>query len=239
MVSDNVVVAGPRKVFKSREDVEKNLAKLGQGVSVFVVYAPDPESPYYDPRTREQEIGVNERRIFQLVYDLECLGFHVITDLHLGDNTPANWLEWYTARVELCDYVLLVGSPAFCELFSREKPRGEILDRRAKLLLSYKNAVYAEIIKEVSTKPGASKFVPILLDPRWPIENAIPFLFGAATVYQLLEGEHRRFVYDNRYRDFEKLVCRLSGINRAEFDKVTVMGVQRLPPPHQGGRIVN
>ena len=236
VVCDNVAVTQPRKVFKTKEDVVKNLAKLGEGVSVFVVYAPDPESPYHNPQTRGQEIEANERRIFQLVYDLERHGFHVVTDLHLGDNTPPNWLEWYTARVELCDYVLLVGSPAFCELFAREKPRAEILDRRAKLLLSYKNAVYAEIVKEVSTRPGTSKFVPVLLDPRWPAEDAVPSLLRAATVYLLQEDGQRQFVYDDRYRDFERLVCRMAGINRAEIDKTPVVGVRKLPPPYHGGK---
>ena len=226
-----------RRVFKTRADVEQNLTKLGEGVSVFIVYAPDPESPYHDPHTREQEMAMNEKRVFRLVYDLECLGFHAITDLHLGDDMPSNWLKWYTSRVELCNYVLLVGSPAFCELFSQQKPRGQILDRRARLLLSYRNAVYAEIAQEVSTNPGASKFVPILLDPRWPSEVAVPSLVRAATVYHLLEDEHRQFTYDNGVRDFEKLVCRMAGINRLEINKPQVIGVQPLPPPYQRGEV--
>ena len=230
-------VATQRKVFKSKAEIEQNITKLGEGVSVFIVYAPDPESPYLDPHTRVQEINVNEKRIFQLVYDLGRHGFHVVTDLHLGDKMPQNWLEWYTSRIELCNYILLVGSPAFCELFSREKPQGQILDRRAQLLLSYRNTVYSEITRELSSNPGASKFIPVLVDPRWPQEVSIPSLFGAATVYHLLESEQRHFTYDNKSRDFEKLVCRMAGINRAEIDKPQVIGVQRLPPPFHGGKL--
>lgn len=224
-----------RTIFKTRADVEENVTKLGEGVSVFIVYAPDPESPYHNPRTREREINMNEKQICQLVYDLECHGFHAVTDLHLGDKMPPNWLEWYTSRIELCNYVLLIGSPAFYELFSREKPRGQILDRRAQLLLNYRNAVYSEIAREVSSNPGASKFIPVLLDPRWQAEDSIPSLIRAASVYHLLESEHRQFTYDNRSRDFEKLVCRMAGINRADIDKPQQIGVQRLPPPYTGG----
>ena len=232
---DGVTAGAQRKVFKSKAEVEQNLPSLGEGVSIFIVYAPDPESPYHDPHTRVREINMNEKRIFQLVYDLGRHGFHVITDLHLGDEMPQNWLEWYTSRIELCDYILLVGSPAFHELFSREKPQRQIVDRRAQLLLSYRNTVYSEITREMLSNPGASKFIPILVDPRWHLEDSIPSLFGAATVYQLLESEQRQFTYDNRSRDFEKLVCRMAGINRAEIDKPQVIGVQRLPPPFQGG----
>jgi hypothetical protein len=234
-LADGVTAAAPRKVFKSKAEVEQNLPRLGEGVSVFIVYAPDPESPYLNPHTRVREINANEKQIFQLVYDLGRHGFHAITDLHLGDKMPHNWLEWYTSRIELCHYILLVGSPAFRELFSREKPQGQILDRRAQLLLSYRNTVYSEISKELSSNPSASKFIPILLDPRWHSEDSIPSLFGAATVYHLLEKEQRLFMYDNWSRDFEKLVCRMAGINRAEIDQPRVVGVQRLLPPFYGG----
>lgn len=237
VVSDGATAAKPvqRRVFKTRADVEQDLAMLGEGVSVFIVYAPDPESPYYDPCTREHEISANRVRIFRLVYDLEYHGFNVVTDIHLGDKMPTNWLEWYTSRIELCNYILLVGSPAFCELFSREKPQRQILDRKAELLLSYRNAVYAEIATEVSRNPGASKFIPVLLDPRWTFEDAVPSLVRAATVYHLLEEDHRRFTYDNGSRDFEKLVCRMAGINRAEIDRSQPIGVRQLPPPYQQG----
>lgn len=234
-VPDGVTESAQRRVFKSKTDVQQNLTRLGEGVSVFVVYAPDPESPYLNPHTRVREINANEKRIFQLVYDLGRHGFHVITDLHLGDQIPQNQLEWYTSRIELCNYILLVGSPAFRELFSREKPQGQILDRRAQLLLSYRNAVYSEITRELLRNPGASKFIPVLIDPRWHSEDSIPSLFGAATVYHLLENEQRTFTYDNRDRDFEKLVCRMAGINRAEIDMPQVIGVRRLPQPYQGG----
>ena len=201
------------------------------------MYAPDPESPYHDPRTRVQEIGANEKRIFRLAYDLEQHGFNVVTDLHLGSKMPTNWLEWYTSRIELCNYVLLVGSPAFCELFSREKPRGQIADERAQRLRSYRNAVYAEIEAEVSRNPGASRFVPVLLDRCWTFEDSVPSLMRAATVYHLQEDDHRRFNYDDGSRDFEKLVCRMAGINRAEIDRPPLVGVHRLPQPYQGGRV--
>lgn len=206
-------------------------------MSVFLVYAPDPESPYHNPRTRAREISANEKRVFRLAYDLEQHGFNVVTDLHLGSKMPANWLEWYTARIELCNYVLLIGSPAFCELFSREQPRGQIVDKRAQRLLSYRNAVYAEIEAEVSRNTGAGKFVPVLVDPRWAFEDSIPSLMRAATVYHLLEDDHRRFNYDDASHDFEKLVCRMAGINRAEIDRPPLTGVHRLPQPYQGGTL--
>ena len=240
---DTVTVGGQkvaRRSFKTRQDVESHLSQLGEGVSVFIVYAPDPESPYFDPRKREAQISQNERLVFRLAYDLECHGFHVVTDLHLGDKQPHSWLRWYTSRISLCDFVILVCSPAFNKLFSHAQcPDYQIIDRRAKLLLSYRNAVDSEIMSEVQSKQNGGKFVPIMLHPYWSVEECVPALFRAGAIYDVFEEQQpRRFTYDNQIRGFERLVCRMAGINRMELDKPPVVGVHQLGPHIREGMCV-
>ncbi|XP_064392221.1 uncharacterized protein LOC135339913 isoform X4 [Halichondria panicea] len=203
--------------FKTKQDVTNNLPRLGQGVSVFVCYAPDPESPYYDPKERKDEIVRNQTQITHLICDLERIGFSVISDLHLGNSQPRNWLQWYVSRIELCDYLIMVCSPAFKELFSCDKQKFPIADERASWFLTYRNAMYAEISEEVKDSPSGSKFVPVIIDDSFPPQDCVPTLLLTATKYQLNQKVPREFKYDNMYGGFEQLVCRMAGIDRVQM----------------------
>ena len=223
-------VQGRHRVFDSREEVEGHLSQLGEGVSIFICYAPDPESPYLDPRTREGEIRKTERSISILTADLEQHGFHVISDLHLGDVEPRDWLRWYINRIRLCDHIILVCSPAFNELFSRETLKKDVLDERSKMLRAYSRAIYNEITQDAATTGNTSKLIPVILDQAWEGGDSVPSLFRGGTVYNLSGATYpRKFVYINTNGHFERLVCRMAGINRVELDK------HRLPKPDEKG----
>ena len=229
MVTD--VVKKGKSQFKTREDVVNNLPRLGQGVSVFICYAPDPESPYYDPVDRQGIIVRNQIFITHLIRDLERLGFTVISDLHLGETQPRNWLQWYVSRMELCDYLIMVCSPAFKELFSCEKPQYPITDERTSWFLAYRNVMYADIAREVNESPTHSKFLPVILDEQYLAENSVPALFMMAPLYQLGSDGHRKFAYDNMVGDYERLVCRMAGIDRMKLEKPADQGVIKVASP--------
>ena len=221
-------------VFQSREEVLANLPRLGEGRSVFVCYAPDPESPYFNPREREVEIHRNELRLASLFLDLELHGFHVVSDLHMqgGGTEPADFVQWYISRVSYCNFVLLVCSPAFNELFRIDRSDA-IIDKRAQLLLGYKRAVYGEIMKEVKSQGNVSRFIPVLLEARWDSVDCVPVLFQGGSVYRLFEAEQRCFNYNDMTRDFEKLVCRMAGIDRMALARPQDRRpVAMLPAPH-------
>ena len=222
-----------KRGFLTRQDVEKHLNELGEETSVFICYAPDPESPYNDPKAREAEIVRNERDVFLLVNDLEQHGFKVITDRHVADNPPTDWLRWYSARIELCDHVILVCSPAFKVVFSSESLRQELADPRAKLLYNYSRTIYNELAKEIS---NTSKFIPVILDPFCNPDTSVPVLFPRNAVYNLYETRcPREFHYENRHGAFERLVCRMAGINREKIDEPKKRAIHAVPRPHEKG----
>lgn len=216
-----------RKEFHTKQDVEKHLTELGEGVGVFICYAPDPDSPYFDPELRRGVINQAERHVFQLVNDLERHGFSVMTDLHVrSQDHPSNWLKWYSNRIADSDHVILVCSPAFNELFSREKLEGSLKDERAKLLFHYSRSIYGELLRETGNR---SKFIPVILNPVYNSESCIPSLFDPTSVCHLYEDKPpRQFDYDRRTGTFERLVCRMAGINRELIDRDEPVGVQQV-----------
>lgn len=225
-----------RRVFHSKEEVQSHLPELGEGVSVFICYAPDPESPYLNPQRRRAEICRNERLITFLTVDLERHGFHVVSDLHLGDTEPRNWLRWYISRIHLCNFIVLVCSPAFKELFSQETLRRDVVDQRALMFRAYSHAIYDEITQDLQGN-NTSKFIPVILDRAWEARDNVPSLFRSGFVYNLSgASEPRRFVYDNKNGEFERLVCRMAGINRVELDKPKDRMLHMLPKPGERGK---
>ena len=225
-----------RRVFHSKEEVQSYLPELGEGVSIFICYAPDPESPYLDPQRRGAEIRRNEMLITMLTADLEQHGFHVVSDLHLGDTEPRNWLRWYISRIHLCDFIILVCSPAFNELFSQETLCQDVVDHRAVMFRTYSQAIYDEIAQDVTRGNNTSKFIPVILDRAWEGRENVPSLFRGGFVYNLSGGSvPRRFVYGNRDGGFERLVCRMAGINRVELDKPRDRMLHMLPKPDERG----
>ena len=204
--------------FTTKRDVVANVRTLGQGHHVFLCYLPDPASPYGHPDpTRVQS---NLKRMTNLHYDLYLHGFVVTSDLSLGDQQPQNVLEWYVRHIEHCNHVILVCSPAFKELFTSSRPQRPVMDPKAQRFLCYSSAIYAECERNVSREGrGMSKFIPVLLDPEWmDSDRSVPLLFRGSHIYQLFEEHPRQFDYDNTERHFERLVCRMVGINRATID---------------------
>ena len=204
--------------FTTRHDVVNNIRTLGQGHHVFICYLPDPASPYDRPDPTRVE--TNLKRISLLHYDLHLHGFVVTSDLSLEDQQPLNTLEWYVRHIELCDHVILVCSPAFKELFTSSRPQRPVVDPKAQRFLCYSSAIYAECERNVTkVGRGVSKFVPVLLDPDWlDFDQSVPLLFRGSHIYQLFEEDPRKFDYDNTERHFERLVCRMVGINRATIN---------------------
>ncbi len=224
---------GKRIAFKTEKDVTSNLPRLGREVSVFVCYTPDPESPYHDPKDREEIIVHNQRQIVNLIRDLERHGFTVISDLHLGSTQPRNWLQWYVSRIELCDYLIMVCSPALKELFSCGEPKHRIIDERSSWFRTYCTSIYAEIHKEGKESAISSKFVPVILDGCAP-DDCIPTLLATGSKYELLDQTvPRKFEYGDRDGVWENLVCRMAGIDRNKLSAQSVdEGVHKLAAPY-------
>lgn len=229
-VQRDVVPKDPKvkTVWKSKEQVMSNIGHLGDGVSVFFIYAPNPDDAH-KPVLPEDKWELRNRYLMsRLFFDLELHGFHVMSDLHLGSTEPFNWVQWYISRISHCNFVVFVCSPAFKELFEADSPQ-KFPSPKAKRLVEYRNAVYAGISSEMS-KEGR-KFVPVVLDS-YETHKCVPLLFQPGTIYRVPKEDQRKFDFDNRSRDFEKLVCHMAGINRNDLEPVTqVSQVPTLPGP--------
>ena len=225
---------GKRLKFKTRDDVTNNLHRLGQGISVFVCYTPDPESPYHNPKDREEIIVHNQLQIINFIRDLEQCGFTVISDLHLGSTQPRNRLQWYVSRIELCDYLVMVCSPALKELFSCVELKSKIIDERSSWFRIYCDSIYSQINKEGKESAFCSKFLPVILDNRFPIDDCVPSLLAAGSKYQLDQTSPRKFEYEVN-GEWEQLVCRMAGIDRNKLNTPTDKGVHKLSAPYSQG----
>ena len=208
------VTTGTRR-FTTKQEVEANVKTLGTGHHVFLCYLPNPASPYDEPDQTQVEANMNQ--IIRLHHDLNEHGFVVTSDLSLRDQQPLRALEWYVRHIEHCDHVILVCSPAFKELFTSSRPQRPVTDTRARRFLVYSAAIYAECERSVTR--GVSKFIPVVLDPDWSnYDLSVPLLFRGSHIYQLFEKHPRLFDYNKKEGHFERLVCRMVGINRAEID---------------------
>ena len=228
MAECDVVPQDPKvkPVWKSKHDVIQNIGTLGDGISVFFIYAPNPDDPYKNLSNPDELEQKNRYLMTRLFFELECHGFHILSDLHLGDTEPRNWVHWYISRICHCNFVIFVCSPAFKELFQGTPTVEKLQNVKARRVIEYRNALYAGISNEsellVEGSVGRQKFIPIILD-NYEISTCVPLLFQSGTVYHIRPEKERRFCYDNRSRDFERLICHMTGINRVELDKKEVI----------------
>ena len=205
--------------WKSRDEVEANLGSLGDGISVFFIYAPNPDDPYKEVSSQDSLEQRNQYLMCRLFFDLERHGFHVVSDLHLGDTEPANWLHWYVTRILHCNFVIFVCSPAFKELF-QETPRVDrIVNNKARKLLEYSNAIYSGVSQQLSGACKRRKFLPVILDD-YRVDECVPTLFECGAVFSVKHEEsQRKFNYDDKDRGFEKLICYMAGVNRVKLEQ--------------------
>lgn len=217
--------------WKSKDDVQANLRSLGDGISIFFIYAPNPDDPYKKVSNQDPIEQRNRYLMCRLFFDLERHGFHVLSDLHMGDTEPTNWLQWYTTRILHCNFVIFVCSPAFKELFQDTPCVDKIVNDKARRLLEYSNAFYSGISRELSRAGERRKFLPVILDD-YEVYECVPALLECGKVYRIShEDLQRNFDYDNRSRDFEKLVCYLAGIDRTKLDQPAIGEVKYLGDP--------
>ena len=171
----------------------------------------------------------------RLFFDLELHGFHVLSDLHLGNTEPSNWVQWYITRITHCNYVVMVCSPAFKQLFEESPNIADIPNPKAKRLVCYRDALYAAISNVLSDE-GRRKFIPVILEEKYEPMDCVPLLFQAGTVHRVLKEDRRDFDFNNTIRDFEKLVCHMAGIDRVELRRCghgQVSKIPTLPGPYE------
>lgn len=213
---------------KTKEDIVNNIDKLGEGIEVFMCYAPDPDDPCSDPEDNQAVVLQHETKIWDLMHDFERHGFLVSSDLNMPLDT-SNILRWIASRIDNSDFVIIVCSPALKELVSCLKLPEGVKDKRAERLFRFSNAIY-EVLQRKTT--ATTKVVTVILDDHYQ-DDVVPTFFAGGHIYRLHKvASPREFDYD-RNGPFEQLICRMANIDRSQPPQR--QEVQRLPPPHQGG----
>ena len=213
-----------RPLFASKEEVLKHISTIGHGVSVLVCYSPDPrsakdrESQTETPQVKRQIIRDTRRRVGGLACRLEQLGFSVFTDLLKGGENPDQLLKWYSNHIQRDNWIILVCSPAFEELFRVQKLEGSS-DWQDKLVYSYCNNIYCHLVHNPDVR---KKFIPLVFQPQHAC--SVPSLFQGSFSYCITED--KAFNYDSSPSDlgFDALVCRMAGIDREEIERKSIRG---------------
>ena len=202
-----------RLQFNTKEDVIKNLGSLGQLLKVFICYAPS-----VDKETR----GKLESRIYTFARHLITYGFDVRVDLFASATVGFDWAPWTDCEMSQADWIIFVNSQSSYKLLCHPSGPKEV-DVTAPHLINCFDTAVNEATKKIRFSGRALynrlyhdttlKIIPvILLEEDNRIEYILPILRDTNSVLHIYEDVP--FEYDKREGHFERLICRMAGINR-------------------------
>ena len=204
----------------------KNLGSLGQWLKVFICYAPSINS------TKSK--GKLESRIYTFARHLITYGFDVRVDLFANFTVGFDWAPWTDREMSQADWIIFVNSQSSYELLCH--PSGpkevEIPAPRVSKANSFDTAVN-EAMKKIRFSGRAVynrlyhdttlKIIPVvLLEEDNKSEYILPILRDVNSVLHIYNDIP--FDYDKLEGHFERLICRMAGINRMN---INATGVQQ------------
>ena len=162
---------------------------------VFISYCKDdPTDPYWI------------KTVYQFVYCLLALGIDVSVDF-LEDNGGGNLAFEIANKIELCDKILMINSPEYYRIITKQEPRE---DQTSRSVAFEGQLIYSELFKQ-----NGKKVIPIFLK-RYPgMLGIIPPAFKTNTTYILKVSPTCLDL--TKYDKFTQLACSLIGINVKEW----------------------
>ena len=208
-----------RLEFNSREEVTKNLGSLGQRLKIFICYAPSVSS--------KETKGKLESRIYTFARHLITYGFDVRVDLFASSTVGFDWASWTHREMSQADWIIFVNSKSSCELLCHPSGPKDV-DVTAPHVF---NSFNTEASKKIRFSGRALynrlyhdstlKIIPVvLLEEDNRIEYILPILRDVNSVLHIYEDVP--FDYDKLKGHFERLVCRMAGINRMAINTTGV-----------------
>ena len=190
--------------FKTLEDIQNKLGKLGQRKRIFVWYVPSKDNP-----GNKKHIGVLETRIYLFSRHLITYGFDVKVDLfvtvnHTCEADRASWTDHEMSRAE---WIICVCSQSLYDMFHNACDPIEIrsLSTRASFL---NKTLYNQLLND-----NTSKIIPVILQE---VDNNLSFvpptLRDPKNILRIYE--ETPFDVKNFDGDLERLICRMAGIDR-------------------------
>ena len=204
-----------RLQFNSKEDVTQNLGSLGQRLKIFICYAPSVSS--------KETRGKLESRIYTFARHLITYGFDVRVDLFASFTVGFDWASWTDHEMSQADWIIFVNSKSSYELLCHPSRPRDVDVTVPHVSNSLDTASVNEATKKIRFSGRALynrlyhdttlKIIPvILLEEDNRIEYILPILRDVNSVLHIYEDVP--FEYDKLEGHFERLICRMAGINR-------------------------
>ena len=208
MVKDGMVrdgtVSNKYSRFKTIEDIQHNLGSLGQKKEVFIWFVPSERTA--DNTTHP---GMLETRVFLFSRHLITYGFRVRTNLSVGVNrtTKSDWASSTDHEMSQAEWIICVCSQSLYEMFQNASDPMEIhsLSTSASFL---NRTLYNRLLNDPTLQ-----VIPVILQEK--DDNLFfvpPTLRDPKNVLHIYE--ETPFSVENLNGDFERLICRMAGIDR-------------------------
>ena len=190
--------------FKTLDDIQNKLGRLGQRKNIFVWYVPSENNI-----GNKKHIGILETRVYLFPRHLITYGFNVKVDLFVTVNhtCEADWASWTDCEMSQAEWIICVCSQSLYDMFHNASDPIEIhsLSTRASFL---NKTLYHRLLSDLTLK-----VIPVILQ-----EDDNNLIFVPPTLRDpkniLRTYEDTPFNVENLDGDFERLICRMAGINR-------------------------
>ena len=190
--------------FSTTEDIKNNLGSLGRGKRVLILYGPSAN-------ITGSVNGSRRDRIYKFACHLMTYGFDVKIDMFVNLATESDWASWIDHEMSQADWIICVCSQSLHTMFhSVNGIEKEIqsLSLAAKNTRFYSRALYNRLLNDTKLK-----VIPvILLREDNNLAFVPPTLRDPKNVLHIYEDTP--FTIENVSGNFERLVCRMAGIDR-------------------------
>ena len=190
--------------FKTLEDIRNKLGKLGQRKRIFVWYVPSKDNP-----GNKKHIGVLETRIYLFSRHLITYGFDVKVDLFVTVNhtCEADWASWTDHEMSQAEWIICVCSQSLYDTFHNASNPIEIHSLSTNVSFLNKT-LYNRLLND-----STLKIIPVVLQEG---DNNLLFVPPALRDPKNILRVYEETPFDVKKLDgdFERLICRMAGIDR-------------------------
>jgi len=204
--SDCATTTKPK--YSGKSDVLRNRGSFGRRQRVFIHYV--PTSQY----TCGEYMGELEKRIYDFSLHLITYGFDVRVDLLCDRSTRFDRSAWSDHELSQADWVIFVCSRSSYELFNFSfSSDASYIDQETRNNISLlRRTLYNRLSNDAT-----NKVIPVILLPEDNETSYVPpTLRDLSNILRIFEDTP--FDYDNQGGHFERLLCRMAGINRSEIN---------------------
>ena len=208
VVRDGVVqdgIASPKYArFKTSEEIQRNLGSLGQRKKVFIWFVPSINT--VDNTTHP---GMLETRVFLFSRHLITYGFEVRTNLSAGVNrtSKADWGSSTDHEMSQAEWIICVCSQSLYDTFHNASDPIEIHSLSTNVSFLNKT-LYNRLLND-----STLKIIPVILQEG---DNNLLFVPPALRDPKNILHVYEETPFDVKklHGDFERLICRMAGIDR-------------------------